>query len=411
MEIKEMTLEQVVKRMSEIADLGNDSEKRSALSIQDLDALIDEQESLKIRKLELEKLQDETRKLNLEEVQMRQKKLLEIANNNNLPIFERKEEIKNMEFEKSTVADTKEYRSAWLKKLQGTPLNEVEQRAYSTAATTGAEIIPTEVADAIIQKVYQYAPVLKGLKLLRIPGNNTFSLVDNEDESAIHTENAAITGASDTLKSITLSGYEIVKLVSASKAVSVMALAAFEAFIVDSLGKNLARRIEKFVFLGTGSSQPTGLVKAGAGTDGAYTDGTDQISIANATAVTEADVLSWYGMVDSHPDTKAFMSKATFLAYFYPLMNVGKNVSVRFVNGVFYILDLPVEFTNTLSKGIAYLASLENVLANMAKDITVEKSVESGFTRNAVDYKADCLFDCKPITGRKAFAKFVKAQS
>lgn len=412
MEIKEMTLEQVITRMSELSNIASDVEKRSALTIEEMDAMIEEKKQLEERKKVLEDEEQQRILANKEEVQKRHQKLDDIANGKiDLPILEKKEEKRKMEFEKETVLSTTEYRSAWAKSLLGHELNEVEKRAYSTATGAGAEVIPVAISDEIIKKVYEYAPVLQGLKLLRVPGNLKWAIVDNEDEAAIHTQNGAITGASDTLKEISLGGYEILKVVSASKAVKTMSLPQFEAFIVDALAENLARRIEKFVFLGTGSSQPTGLEKAGAGVNGAYTDGTDQVSVNNVTAVTEADVLSWYGMVGSFADMKAYMSKATFMAYFYPLMNVGKNISVRFVNGQYFILDIPVQFTNTLTKGVAYLASLQNVIANMAQDIQVESSAAAGFNRNAIDFKADCLFDCKPIVGRTAFAKFVKAQA
>ena len=98
------------------------------------------------------------------------------------------------------------YRSAWLKTLQGKPLTDDEKRAYSTAANSGL------------------APILQRCKIFHVPGNFKFAIEGTNDEAALHTENAAITAASDSLGSVSLTGYEIVKLVKASRACSEMAL-------------------------------------------------------------------------------------------------------------------------------------------------------------------------------------------
>lgn len=317
-----------------------------------------------------------------------------------------------MEFTRENVFASPEYRSAYLKTMQGKELDETEKRAYSTAATVGAEVVPTTTANLIIKKVYQIAPVIEHMtNLFHVPGNLKWAVEGTNNDAAAHTENAAITPAEDTLKDISLAAYEVTKALRVSRTVSAMAIDAFEAFLVQLLAENIARKLESYIFTGTGSSAPTGLVKAGSGASGVYVESTDLVTIANATAVTEADVLKFYGLIGNHPNVKAYMSKATFLAYFYPLMNVGKNISVKFVNGTFYIMDVPVFFTGTLGLGIAYLAAMENLVGNFAEDINVRKSDQSGFLNNSIDYLAVCAFDCKPITGNGAFAKFVKAQS
>jgi HK97 family phage major capsid protein len=315
-------------------------------------------------------------------------------------------------FNKDNVYSSEEYRNAWLKSLQGKPLTEIEQKAFTTATGEGAEVVPTATSEKIITKVYQIAPVLEHMtNLFHVPGNLKWAVEGTNNDAAIHDENAAITPAADTMTSITLAAYEVVKALRVSRTVSIMAIDAFEDFIVTLLAQNIAKKLEALVFGGTGVGEATGLVKAGSGVAGAYVDNTDQISIAAATAVTEADVLAWYAMIGNYPNAKAYMSKATFLAYFYPLMNVGKNISIKFVNGQFYIMDAPVFFTNTPAKGIGYLAAMDQMVGNFAEDINVRRSSESGFLNNSIDYLATCAFDCKPIVGNTAFAKFVKAQA
>lgn len=57
-----------------------------------------------------------------------------------------KEEINNME-DKTYTRDSKEYRSAFLKHIQGVKLNEIEQRAYSSVSDSAGAAIPTQTAD------------------------------------------------------------------------------------------------------------------------------------------------------------------------------------------------------------------------------------------------------------------------
>lgn len=124
---------------------------------------------------------------------------------------------------------TPEYRSAWLKNVRRLPLNDAEKRAYSNAAGSGAEVIPTQTANEIISKVKQLAPMLNEVTLLHVKGAVKFAVEGKNNDAAIHKDNTAITAAADTMTTVALSGYEIVKLVQISDAVMTMSIAAFEA--------------------------------------------------------------------------------------------------------------------------------------------------------------------------------------
>ena len=307
----------------------------------------------------------------------------------------------------------KEYRNAWLKTLQGKALTENEQRAYSTAANSALPAIPESTANEIIKKMYEVAPILQKCKIFHVPGNFKFAVEGANADAAIHTENAAITAAADSLTSVSLTGYEIVKLVKASRATVNMTIAAFESYIVEIIAEAIARKIENYIFVGTGSNQPGGVANGGKGTNGAYTAGTDQVTVAAATAVAEADITTLYGMLSSGYERNAVwtMSKATFFAYFYALMNKSKNNLIEFANGKYYIMGCEVYFTGSLSMGVAYLGDFSYIVGNYSQDITVVKSEHSGLATNSVDYLGSCVFDSKAIAGLGAFVKFVKTQA
>lgn len=312
-----------------------------------------------------------------------------------------------------TFDQDKEYRSAWLKTLMGKPLSENEKRAYSTASGSALAAIPETTANEIIKKMYEVAPILQKCKIFHVPGNFKFAVEGTNSDAALHTENASISAASDSLGSVSLTGYEIVKLVKASRATVNMTINAFESYIVEIIAEAIARKIENYIFVGTGSNQPGGVANGGKGTNGAYTAGTDQVTVAAATAVAEADITTLYGMLSSGYERNAVwtMSKATFFAYFYALMNKSKNNLIEFANGKYYIMGCEVYFTGSLSMGVAYLGDFSYIVGNYSQDITVVKSEHSGLATNSVDYLGSCVFDSKAIAGLGAFVKFVKTQT
>lgn len=312
-----------------------------------------------------------------------------------------------------TFDQDKEYRSAWLKTLQGKALTENEQRAYSTTANSALPAIPESTANEIIKKMYEVAPILQRCKIFHVPGNFKFAVEGTNSDAALHTENGSITAASDSLGSVSLTGYEIVKLVKASRATVNMTINAFESYIVEIIAEAIARKIENYIFAGTGSNQPGGVANGGKGSNGAYTAGTDQVTVAASANVTEADITTLYGMLASGYERNAVwaMSKATFFSYFYALMNKGKNNLIEFANGKYYIMGCEVYFTGSLAKGVAYLGDFSYIVGNYSQDITVVKSEHSGLATNSVDYLGSCVFDSKAIAGLGAFVKFVKTQA
>lgn len=306
-----------------------------------------------------------------------------------------------------TFDQDKEYRSAWLKTLQGKALTENEQRAYSTAAGSALPAIPESTANEIIKKMYEVAPILQRCKIFHVPGNFKFAVEGANNDAAIHQENKAITVAADSLGSVSLTGYEIVKLVKASRATVNMTIAAFESYIVEIIAEAIARKIENFIFVGTGSNQPGGVAQGGKGTNGAYTAGTDMVETS---AVTEANITAVYGMLASGYEHNAVwaMSKATFFADFYALMNKSKNNLIEFANGRYYIMGCEVYFTGSLAAGVSYLGDFSYIVGNYSQDIAVVKSEHSGLATNSVDYLGSCVFDSKAIAGLGAFVKLVK---
>lgn len=309
---------------------------------------------------------------------------------------------KKHEEENNDPAATQEYRSAWLKQLRRLPLSEAEKRAFSNVAGAGAEVVPTQIANEIISKVKKLAPMLNEVTLLHVKGAVKFAVEGTNNAAALHTENAAITGAADTLTYVSLSGYEIVKLVQISDTVMTMSIPAFEAWIVNMLAEAIARKIEDFFVNGTGSNQPKGIDKANTW------DATNSVTVAKSAALTSANVQTLIGLLPSGYDAngKFLMSKKTLFVDFMPLQDSSKNHIVTVQGNNYFVYGYPVLLSDYVAEHEAFLGDFKKVCANLAEDIGVKSAYD--IDTNSYKYSGIAIFDCTPAIG-EAFVKLVKA--
>ena len=297
---------------------------------------------------------------------------------------------------------TPEYRSAWLKNLRRLPLTDAEKRAYANASGTGAEVVPTQTANEIISKVKKLAPMLNEVTLLHVKGAVKFAVEGTNNDAAIHKENAAITAAADTLTTVTLTGYEIIKLVQISDTVMTMSIAAFENWIVDMLAEAIARKVEDFFINGTGSSQPKGIDKAN--TWGA----TNSVTVAKAGSLTAANVQTLIGLLNAGYDRNAkfVMSKKTLFTDFMPLQDTSKNHIVTVQGNNYFVYGYPVLLSDYVKEHEAFLGDFKKVCANLAENINVKNAYD--IDTNSYKYSGIAIFDCTPAIG-EAFVKLAKA--
>ena len=297
---------------------------------------------------------------------------------------------------------TPEYRSAWLKNLRRLPITDAEKRAYANASGTGAEVVPTQTANEIISKVKKLAPMLNEVTLLHVKGAVKFAVEGTNNDAAIHKENAAITAAADTLTTVTLTGYEIIKLVQISDTVMTMSIAAFESWIVDMLAEAIARKVEDFFINGTGSSQPKGIDKAN--TWGAE----NSVTVTKAGSLTAANVQTLIGLLNAGYDRNAkfAMSKKTLFTDFMPLQDNSKNHIVTVQGNNYFVYGYPVLLSDYVKEHEAFLGDFKKVCANLAENINVKNAYD--IDTNSYKYSGIAIFDCTPAIG-EAFVKLAKA--
>lgn len=296
------------------------------------------------------------------------------------------------------------YRVAFFKRLQGKELSPEELTAYSSGASSAGAVIPTQTAEEIITKLKERAPLLQEITLLQVQGNVTFAVEGTNNAAAIHTENASITPAADTLVKVSLSGWEVTKLIQVSDTVKTMSINAFEGWLVDMLVESIADKISDMIINGTGSSQAKGIEKANTWGD------TNSVSVAKAESLTAANVQTLIGLLGGGYDANAkfIMSKKTLYTDFMPLQDNSKNDIVTREGRSYYVYGYPVLIDSRVTEHEAYLGDLKKYVANLAESVNVKADFD--IDTNSNKYLGVAIFDGAPALG-EAFVKLVKATS
>ena len=383
-----MTLEEVKKKLEEIL---TKLEGNEDLSEEEITALEKEAEKLEEEKKSLI-AKAEKRSLTLKKIKRGLGEEVEINENKDKRKMNQEEDVRN----------SKEYRSAFLKKLQRKELTDEEERALTTGTSSVGAVIPTITQNLIIEKVFQNAPLLEEITLLRVDGNVTFAVESTVNDAAIHTEGATITESGDVLVPVSLGQYEVNKYITISKSVSKMSIDAFETWITKMLGKMIAKAITNLIINGTGSSQPKGVEKANTWGE------TNSVTVGKTASLTEANVLTLVGLLNGAYDENAkwLMSKKTLLTDFRPLQDKSKNDLVVKENGKYFIEGYEVMLDERVALHDAYLGDFTMYVGNLGEDITVDQ--DKKLSANSFEFLGSAMFDGKPAIG-EAFVKLTKS--
>ena len=383
-----MTLEEVKKKLEEIL---TKLEGNEDLSEEEITALENEAEKLEEEKKSLI-AKAEKRSLTLKKIKRGLGEEVEINENKEERKMNQEEDVRN----------SKEYRSAFLKKLQRKELTDEEERALTTGTSSVGAVIPTITQNLIIEKVFQNAPLLEEITLLRVDGNVTFAVESTVNDAAIHTEGATITESGDVLVPVSLGQYEVNKYITISKSVSKMSIDAFETWITKMLGKMIAKAITNLIINGTGSSQPKGVEKADTWGE------TNSVTVGKTASLTEANVLTLVGLLNGAYDENAkwLMSKKTLLTDFRPLQDKSKNDLVVKENGKYFIEGYEVMLDERVALHDAYLGDFTMYVGNLGEDITVDQ--DKKLSANSFEFLGSAMFDGKPAIG-EAFVKLTKS--
>lgn len=348
-----------------------------------------EKEGADIDALEQEvKTLTEERKQLLEKIEKRNKIIKDIADGagtpvpNYLPTEDRKDEPKGQ--------SSPEYRSAFLKTLLGQPLTEAEKREFTLAPPTAAAVVPTQTYNKIFDQMTKIAPMLSNITLLRVPGNLTLAVQDVRNPAQPHQELAAVNPAADTLVSVTLTGYEFIKVIRISATIRAMAIDAFEDWLAKILGEDLAVAVDAEIING-----PT--VSGNIANAQVWNAGVNYVQYAGN--ISYQDITNCIGLLPSAFDANAkwLMNKATFYQQIMQIVDGNGNlIAIQSLadGGAWRIMGYPVLIDDNVDAGVVYFGDYTKVVGNLSQDIRVESSAESGFLNNAIDFRGTAIFDC-----------------
>ena len=261
--------------------------------------------------------------------------------------------------------DSKEYRNAWLKNLQGKELTAEEQRAFTVANGATATI----TANAIVDVVRQHASLLDRVTLIYSDSKITYYVEGTNEAAEDHAENATITPKNDTLTPISLTPAEITKMVQVSDSASKMSVDVFEMWLSDHLGKAIARAINKKLI------------------DAAME------SAASAGATIDAPtVQALLGSVKGS-DVALVCNNKTLFTKLLPLQDDGKNALVRFEGGSATVYGRPVLLDDNMVDDKLLAGDWSKMIAVIAEDVNVKRAYD--IDTNSNKFLGVSVFDCK----------------
>lgn len=369
-----------------------------------------EQDGADIDALEQEvKNLTEERKQILEKAEKRSKIISDITSGAGVTIndFLPKPEERKKEFTADTILDTPEYRSAYLKRLQGKELNDVEKRALTTASNSAGAAVPTTTLNKIIDKLRQTSALFPRITVSYVPGNLSLVVANAKNAANWKTEGTDGTPADDTVVNVNLTGYELIKLVEISAAAEAMTIDAFEDYIASEIGRQLAIAIENAILNGDGDGEPTGILEGITWTSD------------NSTTWASNGTIGYDNLVDALALLPTlYHNNAIFVMNRKMLFGGIRKIKTDDKQPIFTynpqdaarnsILGYPVVVDDYMPDDTILLGDFSYYYMNFAKSPEISVSREAGFKSGKITYRGLAVADGKPALA-EAFVKISKA--
>ena len=290
-----------------------------------------------------------------------------------------------------------EYREAYLMRLQGRELT-AEQRA----AVTATAAIPTQT----LNKVFGYmqdSPILSRIDMTHIPGTVVLPVEDAVADASWVAMATASTDSADGIDSISLGAHKLIKTVEITADVEAMAIDAFEDWLVAKLGEKMEAALDNAVFNGTGTNQPTGIVKTIATATGTFTKAKAKYS----------DLIAIIAALPSGPAKNATFAMPRKL-FFTDVLGIedlqGQPVCHTDVESPakYNILGYHVILDDNVPTDTILFGDFKAYKMNIASDPTIKSDDSVGFRTGTRVYRSMALADGK-LAMADAFVRFTRA--
>lgn len=381
----------------------NEIEKRMAEIVTEL-----EKEDCDVTALETEVKQLEERKATILKNVVTRKAILDgIAKNEGKVIesFEQEERKEGKKMNREEILKSKEYRSAWAKKLMGRPETDFtaeETRALGDAITTtattfvqstadtaginnGGLFIPNDVRMDILGLIEKVSPFYRDVRKLAVAGNIDLPFMDSSDDAEWYAEGTDTKNEGAEFKKLSLTGHELAKNVVVTWKLEAMAVEAFITFITAEIANKMAKALVTAVIYGNGSGKATG-------------------ALNGLVAVTGLDPIETIVKTYKSLDSDFRIGAKAYISTDVNIDIVGYkdgNDNYPFLNGVSATKLVTIEVDPFLVNGDIIVGNASNYILNAVEQVSVVR--ESNVVGRKTIYGAYGIFDGKPRVG--AFAK------
>lgn len=324
--------------------------------------------------------------------------------------IEKPKEGENMDFRnlsKEEVIASPEYRSGYLKQLQGKELTETEKRALTTGASSAGAAVPTTTFNMIIDKLRQTSALFTRINVTYVPGNLALVVANAKNAASWKGEGTDGTPADDTVVKVNLAGYELIKLVEISAAADAMTIDAFEAYISGEIGRQLSIAIENAIVSGDADGEPTGIL------GGITWDATNSTTWANAGAVGYDNLMDALALLPT-----MYHNNATFVMNRKMLFGGIRKIKDDTKQPIFAynpqdaaamsILGYPVILDDYVPDDTILLGDMSYYYMNFSKSPEIASDRSAGFKSGKITYRGLAVADGKPALA-EAFVKISKA--
>jgi HK97 family phage major capsid protein len=173
-----------------------------------------------------------------------------------------------------------------------------------------------------------------------------------------------------------------------------MSIDAFEGWIAKMLGEDMAVAIDNEIINGgtvSGNIAAAQVWVPIGQAGGNYVQYAGQVSYD--------DICDCIALLPSEFDRNAkwLMNKATFYQQFMKITDANGNlIAIQSLaeGGQWRIMGYPVLIDDNVASGCAFFGDYKRVVGNLSQDIRIERSTESGFLNNAIDFRGTAIFDC-----------------
>ena len=297
-----------------------------------------------------------------------------------------------------------EYRTAFFKNLQGKHLTDAEQRTLTTATGSAGGAVPTQTLNLIIDKLRQTSALYNLITVTFVPGNLSMVVANAKNAAQWKAEGTDGTPADDTVTTVTLGGYELIKLVEISAAASAMTIDAFEAYIAAEIGRQMAIAFENAIINGDGTGEPTGILAG-------ITWNTDNTSEFTGN-IGYDDIVDALALLQTmYHQSAVFVLNRKMLFGGIRKLKSQDGLPIFAYNpqdsAAMTILGYRVILDDYVPNDTILLGDFSYYRMNFSQAPTIETSREAGFKSGKTIYRGLAVADGKPALG-EAFVKIVK---